>query len=103
MHQSVLLQEAIDALAIKQDGIYIDGTFGRGGHSQALLNHLGDKGQLFAIDKDLDAVSHAQEQFGMDKRFTIIHDSFANIKKIAQQIKAIFQKKMYYFPFSKTR
>lgn len=49
-HQSVLLHESIKGLAIKADGIYFDGTFGRGGHSREILNHLSDKGRLFAID-----------------------------------------------------
>lgn len=78
-HQSVLLQEAIESLAIKADGIYVDGTFGRGGHSRAILNQLSDKGRLIAIDKDLDAISHANKEFSQDKRFQIYQGSFANI------------------------
>ena len=82
MHQSVLLQPAIDALAIKPDGIYIDGTFGRGGHSQAILSQLGAQGRLIAIDKDPQAVEAAAQI--QDVRFTLVHDSFANIESIAK-------------------
>lgn len=86
MHQSVLLQESIEALAIKPDGIYIDGTFGRGGHSRALLSHLGPRGHLFAIDKDLEAVAYAKKYFAEDNRFTILHGSFANIECMARDL-----------------
>ncbi|KTD34277.1 S-adenosylmethyl transferase MraW [Legionella moravica] len=84
-HQSVLLHESINGLAIKADGIYFDGTFGRGGHSQELLNHLNDKGRLFAIDKDPDAIQYAKDHFGLDKRFHIFHGSFARIKDFAAE------------------
>ncbi|KGP64151.1 16S rRNA methyltransferase [Legionella norrlandica] len=84
-HQSVLLHESIKGLAIKPDGTYFDGTFGRGGHSREILKHLNDKGRLFAIDKDLDAVQYAKDHFGLDKRFHIFHGSFAKIKEFASQ------------------
>ena len=74
-HQSVLLKESIDALNIKEDGVYIDGTFGRGGHSSAVLQKLGPKGRLLAIDKDASAVEWAKEQFAQDQRFSIHHES----------------------------
>ena len=86
MHQSVLLHEAIEGLVIKNGGIYFDGTFGRGGHSQEILNHLGAQGHLYAIDKDLEAVSHAKECFGQDKRFHIVQGSFARIEEFAAQL-----------------
>lgn len=85
MHQSVLLNESIKGLAIKNGGIYFDGTFGRGGHSQEILNHLDAQGRLYAIDKDLDAVAHAQERFGQDKRFHIFQGSFAKIEQFATE------------------
>lgn len=78
-HFSVLLQQSIKLLNIKPNGIYVDGTFGRGGHTQAILNSLGPDGKLFAFDKDVVAVDHAHQTI-TDSRFTIIHDSFANIK-----------------------
>lgn len=82
-HQSVLLHESIKALTIKNDGCYFDGTFGRGGHSKEILSHLSDKGRLFVIDKDLDAIEHAKDNFGLDNRFQIYHGSFANIRDVA--------------------
>lgn len=85
-HQSVLLHESIQGLAIKSGGTYFDGTFGRGGHSQEILNHLSDQGRLFAIDKDLDAIEHANDSFGLDKRFHIFHGSFAQISDFASQV-----------------
>lgn len=83
MHQSVLLHESIKGLAIKAGGIYFDGTFGRGGHSQEILNHLNERGRLFAIDKDPDAIEYARDHFGLDKRFHIFHGSFARIRDFA--------------------
>ncbi|MFA6302436.1 MAG: 16S rRNA (cytosine(1402)-N(4))-methyltransferase RsmH [Legionella sp.] len=85
MHQSVLLNETIEALAIKPDGIYFDGTFGRGGHSQEIFNKLGKDGVLLGIDKDLDAVACAKDRFGLDKRFKMFHGSFAQIKQFAHE------------------
>lgn len=86
-HHSVLLQESINGLAIKAGGIYIDGTFGRGGHSQAILKHLNQSGRLIAIDKDQDAIQHARQHFANDPRFTIVRGSFANLAEIANQCK----------------
>lgn len=90
-HKSVLLQESLDALAIKAEGIYIDGTFGRGGHSQEILNRLNSKGRLIAIDKDPEAIAYAQERFAADARFHIAHDSFAAVRAIAVQEKVLGQ------------
>lgn len=86
-HISVLLQETIDGLAIKADGVYIDGTFGRGGHSRVVLSQLGAQGRLFAIDRDPSAIA-AAEQFAADKRFHISHCAFAELAQVAatQQI-----------------
>ena len=82
-HQSVLLHESIQGLAIKSGGTYFDGTFGRGGHSKEILNHLNEIGRLFAIDKDRDAIEHAKDHFIFDKRFQIVHGSFAKIREFA--------------------
>ncbi len=79
-HRTVLLNEAIDALDCndaRADGIYVDGTFGRGGHSRLLLQRLGSRGRLLAFDKDLQAIADAQAI--ADPRFTIVHDSFATV------------------------
>lgn len=84
-HRSVLLQEAIDGLAIKTDGIYVDGTFGRGGHTRAILARLGTDGQLIAMDKDPEAIAYAKEHFGQDQRVTIVHASFARLEEVAVQ------------------
>ena len=85
IHNTVLLNEAIEGLALKANGIYVDGTFGRGGHSQAILNQLNNDGRLIAIDKDEEAIQYAKQKFACDKRFTIVKDSFANISNIARQ------------------
>ncbi len=77
-HQSVLLQEAIEQLAIQPNGIYVDGTFGRGGHSAAILQRLGSQGRLIAFDKDPSAVEFAARNV-QDARFEIIHSSFAEL------------------------
>lgn len=87
VHQSVLLQEAIDGLAIKADGIYVDGTFGRGGHSRAILQQLSNSGRLIAVDKDPEAISYAEQHFAEDPRFQIYHGSFANLAEWAKEAK----------------
>lgn len=85
-HQGVLIEETINALNIKSDGIYIDGTFGRGGHSSAILNCLDENGKLVAIDKDEEAISYGTARFAHDKRFSIVKNSFANIDKVADDL-----------------
>ncbi|MDD9893229.1 MAG: 16S rRNA (cytosine(1402)-N(4))-methyltransferase RsmH [Gammaproteobacteria bacterium] len=78
-HISVLLNESVDALAIKADGFYVDGTFGRGGHSRAILNQLSASGRLLAFDKDVEAIDCAAREFAGDERFEIVHNSFATL------------------------
>ncbi len=82
-HLPVLFHEALEALNIIPDGIYIDGTFGRGGHSGAILKALGASGRLLAIDKDPDAIACAERLFAGDVRFKIIQGSFAELERIA--------------------
>lgn len=82
-HQPVLLTETLAGLAIKPDGIYVDATFGRGGHSQAILHQLNAGGRLIAIDKDTAAIEFAQDHFAHDPRFKIYHGSFAQIAEYA--------------------
>jgi 16S rRNA (cytosine1402-N4)-methyltransferase len=84
-HIPVLLTEAVEALAIRKDGIYIDGTLGRGGHSEAILKALGPQGRLIAIDKDVTAVKYGTEKFAHDSRCTVVHGSFADMINIAKQ------------------
>lgn len=76
-HESVLLKECIEGLAIKPDGIYVDVTFGGGGHSKAIMECLGDGGRLIAFDQDTDALANAFD----DKRLTLVHANFADLKK----------------------
>lgn len=76
-HTSVLLQETIDALSIRPDGIYVDGTFGGGGHSKAILEKLGSKGKLIAFDHDRDAWKNAPD----DKRFILVKENFRYLKR----------------------
>ncbi|MCW8982536.1 MAG: 16S rRNA (cytosine(1402)-N(4))-methyltransferase RsmH [Gammaproteobacteria bacterium] len=78
-HQPVLLHEAIDALSIKPSGIYLDGTFGRGGHSSAIIEKLNEQGHLLAVDRDPEAVATAIERFGDDSRFTIVRANFTEL------------------------
>lgn len=82
-HVSVLLKESIDALAIKPDGIYIDCTFGRGGHSGEILKRLDSSGHLFAIDRDPTAINEAKK-FSHLENFTIVHAPFSELHQIAQ-------------------
>lgn len=83
-HISVLLGESIDGLAIKKDGVYVDGTFGRGGHSREILNRLGEQGRLLAFDQDPTAIAYAAETIN-DPRFEIIHANFADMAEQLSQ------------------
>ena len=78
-HTTVLLVEAVDALAHRPDGVYVDGTFGRGGHSRALLARLSPAGRLVGFDKDPEAVAVGQALAAEDPRFSIVHESFADM------------------------
>ncbi len=80
-----MLDEALEALHIDSDGIYVDGTFGRGGHTEAMLRQLGPQGRLLSIDKDPDAVRTAQVRFGADARFAIERGSFARLQEFVVQ------------------
>ena len=84
-HTSVLLQECLDGLAIKPDGIYIDATFGRGGHSGEILSQLGEQGRLIAFDRDPQAIE-AAKRFADDKRFTIVHSPFADMAEVIESM-----------------
>ena len=84
-HFSVLLEESVSALITQPEGIYIDGTFGRGGHSRALLSRLGNQAKLIAFDKDPQAIAVADQLKADDPRFDIEHQSFANIAKVIEE------------------
>lgn len=79
-HAPVMQQEVIDGLAIRPDGNYVDGTYGRGGHARSILAALGDQGRLIVMDRDPQAIADARESFGSDRRVTIIHDDYANMQ-----------------------
>ena len=76
-HNPVLLKESVDGLNIKEDGVYVDVTFGGGGHSREILSRLGPNGKLFGFDQDKDALQNTIE----DPRFTLIHENFKFIKR----------------------
>ncbi len=78
-HVPVLLDKVLSGLAIKQDGIYVDGTFGRGGHSSAILERLGEEGRLIAIDRDPQAIASAAPSLSSDQRVTLVRGEFANL------------------------
>lgn len=85
-HTPVLLEEAIAGLAIQPDGIYVDATFGRGGHSLAILNRLGPNGRLIALDKDPCAVRCGEQgPFREDSRFAIEQASFATMRRVIEK------------------
>ena len=79
MHQTVLLREAVDALVTTPGGFYVDGTFGRGGHSRYLLDCLDDSGRLLGVDKDPVACAAAEELAASEPRFEFYHGSFAQL------------------------
>jgi 16S rRNA (cytosine1402-N4)-methyltransferase len=79
-HAPVLRDEAIAALEIKPDGRYVDGTYGRGGHTGSILAALGTQGRLIVMDRDPEAIADARRSFGDDSRVTIIHDDYANMQ-----------------------
>ncbi|MGQ8364804.1 16S rRNA (cytosine(1402)-N(4))-methyltransferase RsmH [Glaciecola sp. 1036] len=82
-HRSVLFDETIEALAIQPDGIYVDATFGRGGHSRGILTALSENGRLIAFDRDIEAIQAAQA-LAQDKRFSINHCAFSEMLPVMQ-------------------
>ena len=77
-HNSVMFSESIDGLDIHPNGIYVDTTFGRGGHTQGILDQLGDSGQVIAFDQDIDAIEFAKSSFN-DPRLIVIHSNFSKL------------------------
>ena len=82
LHRPVLLSEAVEALAIKPDGYYLDGTFGRGGHSAEILKNLGESGSLLAMDQDPLAIEVAELKFSDDPRFEIVRKNFESLEEV---------------------
>ena len=81
-HISVMLYETVDSLVTDPDGIYVDCTTGGAGHSREILSRLSENGRLIAIDQDPDSIAVIKERIGSDKRVTIVHDNFSNLKAI---------------------
>lgn len=84
-HKPVLLEEAVASLEIKGDGVYLDGTFGRGGHSRAIMAQLTQQGRLFTLDKDPRAIEAGQEEWSEDPRFSIVQGTFAEMDRMVQE------------------
>jgi 16S rRNA (cytosine1402-N4)-methyltransferase len=85
-HTTVLLDEAVNGLGLKKDGLYVDGTFGRGGHSQHILSQLGEQGRLIAIDRDPRAIETGEALMKEDSRFTIIHGPFSGLAEYIKEL-----------------
>ena len=87
-HQSVMFDESIEGLNIKNNGVYIDATFGRGGHTRGILEKLSNSGKVIAFDQDVSAVDYAKANFN-DDRLEVIHSAFSNMGKILDEHKLI--------------
>ncbi|NNK99427.1 MAG: 16S rRNA (cytosine(1402)-N(4))-methyltransferase RsmH [Xanthomonadales bacterium] len=84
-HQAVLLEEAVSSLRVRGDGNYLDATFGRGGHSRAIMARLTEQGRLYTLDKDPQAVAAGLEEWGDDPRFSIVQGSFAEMDRMVRE------------------
>ncbi len=86
-HISVLLDESVDMLDVKPDGVYVDGTLGGGGHSELILKKLGDNGRLIGIDRDMTAIRAASERLrSYGDKFTAVHNNYKNIKAVLRDL-----------------
>ena len=94
-HRPVLFDEVVEAMRVRPDGVYVDGTFGRGGHAEAVLALLGDSGRLIVMDKDPEAIACARQRLADDRRVSIIHDDYAQLARriedigLAQQVDGV--------------
>ena len=86
IHKPVLLEETLTALNIKADGCYVDGTFGRGGHSQEIIKQLGEKGKLLAFDKDPQAIAIANAIAANDERLQVKQGSFTQLEQTVNEL-----------------
>lgn len=86
-HTPVLLNETLQGLKIRSDGVYIDCTFGRGGHSRAILDQLGEDGSLLAFDRDPAAIAAVDRQLLDDPRFTLVHGSYTKLEETVKAMK----------------
>jgi len=89
IHKAVLQKEAIDAMNIKTSGVYIDATFGRGGHSKAILDCLGKNGKLIVMDRDPQAIAVANELRESDSRLQVVHAPFSQIREIKETVSLV--------------
>ncbi len=85
-HISVLLEESVNALSVKPDGVYVDCTAGGGGHSAEVLKKLGENGRMILIDRDPDAIKTVTNRFKNDKRVTIVHSNYSEIKAVLNNL-----------------
>ena len=85
LHQPVLLLEVVEALEIDPDGIYVDCTFGRGGHSREILKRLGRRGRLLVLDQDPQAIDHARRLFAEDRRVVVQPGNFSEVARFAEE------------------
>ncbi len=85
LHKPVLFEEAIEAMNIQQDSCCVDGTFGRGGHSAAILERLGEEGCLIALDKDAQAIAFGKARFARESRLHLHHCSFSRLKEVVEE------------------
>ena len=85
-HIPVMLEECIDGLNIRPDGIYVDGTAGGAGHSSAIASHLNENGRLIALDRDPDAVAVATERLSVYKNATVVHRNYSEIRAVLDEL-----------------
>jgi len=90
-HRPVLLRETVEALNIRSNGFYLDGTFGRGGHTTEIIKKLGDKGRLLAMDQDPQAIKAAKRLFSGEPRFEIVQENFANMAAVVESREMVQQ------------
>jgi len=81
-HRPVLLDEVLEALNIQPDGCYVDATFGRGGHSRAILERLNEQGRLIALDQDPQAIVYGQQHFAQEDRIEFVHCNFSQVESV---------------------
>ena len=86
-HAPVLHREVIEQMNIRADGLYVDGTYGRGGHAQSILERLGEHGRLIVMDKDPEAIDSARSKMGDDLRVTIVHDDYEHLPGLLAEMK----------------
>lgn len=85
-HTPVLLQEVLAALRVREAGCYLDATFGRGGHTAAILERAGEQGRVVAIDRDPEAIRAGHERFAADRRLTLVHSPFSELMRLVMEM-----------------